>query len=109
MKQQNVQQQNEATELQIRAVARRRRETSWPDALIGVARERGAADDRAILVDFAMDFPGMPQLRGPLLTPSHQFIVLEIDTDSFHRVVERVSRWDDVTSSQNLSVHRTSS
>jgi hypothetical protein len=105
MKQRNVQQQNEMTASAIRAVARRWRETSWPEALSAVARDRGVDVDGAILLDFAIDFPGMPQLWGRLLTSSHRFIVFEIDTDPFHRVVENVSRWDDVTREQNLSAH----
>jgi len=105
MKQRNVQQQNEMTASAIRAVARRCRETRWPQALSAVAHDRGVDVDGAILVDFAIDFPGMPQLWGMLLASSHRFIVFEIDTDPLHRVAERVARWDDVTSGQNLSVH----
>ncbi|WP_431104310.1 hypothetical protein [Roseateles noduli] len=104
-KQQNVQQQNEDVERGVRSSASRWRAMAWPLALYASARAAGIDCDRAIIVDLDIDYPGMPQLFGLLLTAERRFIAFEIDTDESHDVIEGVSRWEDVTDQQNLSRH----
>lgn len=74
-------------------------------ALRQVAQERGVDCDRAVVIRFEIDFPGMPRVFGQLLTSEARFIRFEMETDARHLVVEGGVEWSDVTDEQNLSSH----
>jgi hypothetical protein len=99
----NVQQQNSLMEEAVRSSAVRWRRHGVPQALRVVGQERGVLWERSIVVELDIDFPGMPQLFGLLLTQHERFIHFEIETDEQHCVAEAVACWIDVTSEQNLN------
>lgn len=81
------------------------RQNPLPEALQISGLERGVQWDKSIVVDLDIDFPGMPKLFGLLLTQDERFVYFAIDTDKTHRVVESVEAWEDVTTTQNASLH----
>lgn len=103
-RQQNVQQQNEETERSLRRVASHWRREGVPEALTVHGEQRGIEWSRTIVVSLDIDFPGMPQLVGLLLTQDEQFISFELNTDEAHQIVESVDEWADVTATQNLDL-----
>jgi len=105
LRQKNVQQQNanDAKSIQREAVYWRQR--GAPVALQRVGESRGIDWSRAIILRLELDFPGMPALWGELLTQDGRFVAFEIDSDSTHKEVLAVDRWEDVTAEENLGVH----
>ena len=104
MRQQNVQQQNQNSEEEIRRSAMYWRQHPLPQALLDYAALQGVDCRKAIVLNLEIDFPGMPRLFGMLLTSEEKFIAFEIDTDKNHVSVELVESWCDVTFEQNLSL-----
>lgn len=101
----NVQQQNAEVERQIRSEATYWRNNALPGALKKVGEERGINWGKSIVVDLDIDFPGMPQLFGLLVSQEEKFYSFELSTDETHQILESTDEWVDVTSGQNLSLH----
>ncbi|MFG6458308.1 hypothetical protein [Roseateles sp. BYS96W] len=101
-RQKNVQQQNLQVENRIRSEAVHWRENKIPAALQEVGERKGVDWSAVIVVDLDIDFPGMPQLFGLLVTAEERFIRFAIHTDDAHQTVESVDEWIDVTNQQNL-------
>jgi hypothetical protein len=102
-RQKNVQQQNRATEAEIRRIAAYWRNGELPKLLQLLGNQRGIDWDRSIVVKLEADFPGMYDLIcGQLLTQDERFINFELETKLAHTELIAVSEWDDVTSAQNL-------
>jgi len=101
--QKNVQQQNVEVERRIRSEAAYWRAKGVPEALRAIGEEHEVDWSEAIVVDLDIDFPGMPQLFGLLVTGQGRFIRFAIDTDQKHLVAEAVSEWVDVTDQQNVN------
>ena len=101
----NVQQQNLIAEQGIRREAEYWRTHAIPEPLRVYAASHGVQWDRSIIIFLEIDFPGMPQLFGLLLTQDEKFIRFEISTDEKHTSMESVDRWDDVNQEQNLGQH----
>lgn len=76
-----------------------------PAALRELGEQKGVNWQASIVVDLEIDFPGMPQLFGLLVTGDERFIRFAIDTDDTHQNVESIDEWIDVTHQQNLSLH----
>ena len=104
-RQKNVQQQNLEVEHRIRSEATYWRAKGIPAALREIGEVNGIDWLQCIVVDLDIDFPGMPQLFGLLVTGERRFIRFAIDTDDKHQVVESVSEWVDVTEEQNMNPH----
>jgi hypothetical protein len=102
-KQLNVRQQNAEVERRIRSEANHWRKNALPKALKEVGEARGIVWARSIVVDLDLDFPGMPQLFGLLVTQDERFVRFELSTDETHEVLESIDEWADVTSKQNLN------
>lgn len=64
----NVQQQNKRSTDALRATAVYWRVNGVPPLLRAVATAQGVDWNFAIILDLAIDFPGMPRLFGELLT-----------------------------------------
>lgn len=104
-RQHNVQEQNALVEKSIRGNAVSWRTKGVPEALKLSGERHGINWLKSIVVDLAIDFPGMPKLFGVLLTQDERFIRFEIDTDPEHRRIESIDLWEDVTAEQNFSLH----
>lgn len=104
-RQKNVQQQNSQVENRIRSEAMHWRKHEIPAALREAGEQKGVDWLASIVVDLDIDFPGMPQLFGLLVTGDERFIRFAIDTDDTYQIVESIDEWLDVTDQQNLSLH----
>lgn len=58
----------------------------------------------SIILDLGIDEPGMPELKGMLLTSEERFIQFGIETNPSHTLINAVVTWEDVTSMQNFSI-----
>lgn len=105
MRQLSVQQQNSATEEDIRRNALYWRSHQLPKALIEVASMRGVDCMSAIFLKLEIDFPGMPSLFGTLVTEEGRFFDFEIETDKNHSKIESVEAWSDSTGEQDFGLH----
>lgn len=101
----NVQQQNRLTEDSIRKEAIYWRKNGTPTALQIAGREKGINWERSIIIDMDIDFSGMPSLFGLLLSQDECLFKFEIETDEAHKVLKEVVLWEQVTATQNLSLH----
>jgi len=104
-RQHNVQQQNALDERAILKTAAYWRANPLPLALKCCGDEKGVVWEKSIVVKLELDFPGMPELFGLLLSQDERFIAFEIETSPDHRVVRHVESWIDVTHEQSLSLH----
>jgi hypothetical protein len=101
----NVQEQNARDEQAILATATQWRANPIPVALKSAGEERGIDWSKAIILKLEINFPGMPELFGQLLSQGERFIDFEISTDPEHRIALKVESWIDVTGEQNISLH----
>ncbi|MFJ5239942.1 hypothetical protein ACIP86_24985 [Pseudomonas neuropathica] len=99
----NVQEQNAVTAHRLTETARFWRDTGIPEALARFGERQGVDWSETVVLDFEVDFPGMPRLFGLILDQAERFIAFQIDTDSDHQHVEFVSQWEDVSAHQNYS------
>ena len=97
----NVQQQNARTEQSLLKEAQYWREHGAPEALSICAKERGIQWDKSIVIQLEIDFPGMPDLFGILLTQNERFIRFEIELDN----PPNSCQWEDITDKQNYHQH----
>lgn len=97
----NVQQQNARAEQSLRSVAQYWRECGAPEALRLCAEERGLQWNQSIVINIEIDFPGMPDLFGILLTQHERFIRFEIELSE----MPHVGQWEDITDKQNCNLH----
>ncbi len=104
-RQKNVQQQNLDAEHQILLNATYWRTKGIPAALKEVGMKHGVDWPRSIVIKLDVDFPGMPNLFGLLLTSQARFIRFEIDADVKHQFVKSVEAWTDVTEEQNFNLN----
>ena len=72
-----------------------------PEALSLVGSAQGIDWNRSIVVHLEVDFPGMPELFGTLVTQDQRFIAFEIASSD--RI--QVERWEDVTAAQDFNHH----
>ena len=99
--QRNVQQQNDKSEHSIRRRVAYWKEHGVPEALTLVGSAQGIDWNRSIVVHLEVDFPGMPELFGTLVTQDQRFIAFEIASSD--RI--QVERWEDVTAAQDFNHH----
>ncbi|MEN9865779.1 MAG: hypothetical protein RL748_1369 [Pseudomonadota bacterium] len=104
-KQLNIQQQNSQAEAAIRKESVFWRQNAIPVGLHTLGCVHGVDWARSIIVDLEIDFPGMPELFGLLLTQDERFIQFEIETDASHSEILHVACWQDVTPEQNINPH----
>jgi RNAse (barnase) inhibitor barstar len=101
----NVQEQNAHDEQAILATATRWRTNALPGALKSAGEDRGIDWSKAIILKLEINFPGMPELFGQLLSQGERFIDFEISTEPEHHIALKVESWIDVTGEQNISLH----
>ena len=77
------------------------KEHGVPEALSLVGSAQGIDWNRSIVVHLEVDFPGMPELFGTLVTQDQRFIAFEIASSD--RI--QVERWEDVTAAQDFNHH----
>ena len=101
----NVQEQNALTEHAQRSETNYWRVHAIPSALRNVGLARGIDWDRSIIVDLHIDYPGVSNLFGMLLSQDERFIRFDIDADEKHETILTVFEWADCTAEQNLNAH----
>lgn len=104
-RQRNVQQQNIVTKSRIKQSAVHWRNNPVPEALRNCAKAKDVVLSESIVVDLNIDYPGMPNLFGLLLTREEQFIRFEIESERSHCDVISIDLWEDVTAEENLNSH----
>ena len=101
-RQKNVQQQNAQLEEHLLLSARYWRTHPWPEALRQVVAARGVDSERSFILHMEIEFPGMPELAGTLLSQDGRFIYFEIETDPIVSVPE----WKDVSAANYWNCNR---
>lgn len=99
----NVQEQNALVAHRIMLTAKFWLARGIPLALKSHGESKGIKWSETVVLDLEIDFPGMPNLYGLLLTHAERFIAFEIDTDSTHGHVESVIQWEDVSANQDYA------
>ncbi|MEA5673969.1 hypothetical protein VA602_21850 [Pseudomonas sp. MH2] len=102
----NVQEQNTLVAHRLMETAKAWLVRGIPVALKHYGESKGIRWSETIVLNLEVDFPGMPNLYGLLLTHAERFIAFEIDTDGTHRYVESVSQWEDVSASQDYALRK---
>ncbi len=102
----NVQEQNALVAHRLRQIAKHWQEKSIPAALTRCGAHHGIDWTGTVILKLEIDFPGMPNLFGMLLTPAEQFITFEIETDDTHEHVVSLEKWKDVTAELDHSCHK---
>jgi hypothetical protein len=98
----NVQQQNARTLKAIRSEAEYWRAHAVPEPLRLSALQKNINFETSIVLRLDINFPGMPNLWGVLLTHEERFIEFEIDSTEDQ---VKVYEWKDITETQNLRKH----
>lgn len=88
------------TALALRSHACHWRRVGIPGALQQIGTRNGIDWGKSIILDLEIDYPGMPELFGALLSQDERFIRFEIDVAPDIQVY----RWEDVTAAQNCKV-----
>lgn len=104
-RQRNVAEQNALLEARLLAEASFWREKDLPVALYEYGRANGIRWDAAIVLRLELNFPGMPEIWGELITDTERFIAFELETDETHQILRRVEAWRDITDEQNFVEH----
>ena len=78
----NVQEQNAIAEHNLLSIAKYWQEHPLPQALISCGKERGVLWSKTIVLELDIDYPGMPNLFGRILSSSDRFIEFELETDT---------------------------
>lgn len=68
------------------------RQNPLPGALRTVGEGKGIHWGTSIVVNLKIDFPGMPQLFGLLVTQDERFVSFELTTDATHEVIGKVCK-----------------
>jgi hypothetical protein len=102
-RQRNVQQQNNITETSLRYEATHWRENLLPEALRKCAHAKNVVLSESIILELDIDFPGMPNIFGLLLTHDERFVRFAIDSDPTHCELVDIDQWEDVTAEQNIN------
>ena len=101
----NVQQQNAVIEESQACEIAHWRNSPAPLALRTAALQHGLDWSKLVVLDLEINYPGMPNLFGMLLTGDERFIRFYIDADERHEIIFGIDCWEDVTDQQNLNKH----